>query len=113
MSAPTASTTLHNNTGRLIATPGRTWAQRILTEVGSELLERVQLIMGDWGASTHVELDKLINDFCGAIIRLDIPNVRYFAGRLVRHVGKAVALRLVANVLGRAQLSLIESTHRG
>jgi S-adenosylmethionine hydrolase len=52
MPAPTPSTTLHGRdvTARVVATSIRTWARTLLTEVGSELLERAQLITADWTA---------------------------------------------------------------
>ncbi|KAI0262649.1 ankyrin repeat-containing domain protein [Russula aff. rugulosa BPL654] len=52
------STTLHGQDvmARVVATPARTWARSTLIEVGSELLERAQLIVVGWTASTYAGL---------------------------------------------------------
>ncbi len=52
MPAPTPSTTLHgsNVMARVVMTFVRTWARTILTEVGSEVLGRAQVIAADRAA---------------------------------------------------------------
>ena len=52
MPAPTRSTTVHSHdvTARTFAMLIHIWARRIVTEVGSQLLDRAQLITADWAA---------------------------------------------------------------
>lgn len=60
-----------------------------------------------WGASlilssTYVKLGDLTIDFCVAAFHRDVPGLKHVAGQFVLLVGKVIALRLGASMLGRA-----------
>ena len=59
-------------------------------------------------SSTYAGLGHLASDFCVALSRCDITELKHVAGRFVILVGKSIALRLARELFGRA-VSLLSS----